>query len=152
MDSPGKFRSPVGQPKAKSLIAVQMGGGTAAWRNGYACTTDWLRPILRGAYTGGEEQTQPGCQRRSVFCSSYEPRAQRTGNAQRGRAQTVSGHRPPSECGWTGSAPRSGRSRSVPGAWQGPYLVAATRPGTAHDHGKDRRIPAPGQLVSAITR
>jgi diguanylate cyclase (GGDEF)-like protein len=36
-----------------------------------------LRLILRGAYTGGEEQTQPGCQRRSVFAAQDLSRVRR---------------------------------------------------------------------------
>jgi diguanylate cyclase (GGDEF)-like protein len=49
----------------------------AGWRDGNACTTDWLRPILRGAYTDGEEQTQLACERRGVFARIRKSRVRR---------------------------------------------------------------------------
>src|SRR2546430_12796518 len=42
---------------------------------------------------------------------------------------------------------RKGRDCRLPGVGEGADVFAAARPGSPHDYGEDRRIPAPRQLV-----
>src|SRR5215472_16980739 len=71
------------------------------------------------------------------------------GGTRRGRSKTVScGRAAPQPCGHVGRARKRGSGR-LPGIGKSAHLHAATRSGSAHDYGEDRRIPAPGQLVFA---